>query len=104
MNTDIMKFNDIRIKRISDILKEADLDGVDFLCHRNKPTFTKDGDRYEIQCISLQENDTVEITGIKVYPSYEFKLTYLTVDNTWRSTSINHIRDIVNHEISKLYE
>ena len=39
MNTDIMKFNDIRIKRISDILKEANLDGVDFLCYRNKPTF-----------------------------------------------------------------
>ena len=52
----------------------------------------------------FQDDDTVEITGIKVYPSYEFKLTYLTVDNTWRSTSINHIRDIVNQEIKKLYE
>jgi len=90
------------MKDIVDILKEANLDGIDFLYNKNKPTVQKDGDRYEIQCISLQENDTVEITGIKVYPSYEFKLTYLTVDNTWRMTSINHIKDIVKQEISKL--
>ena len=90
------------IKRISDILKEANLDGVDFLYYRNKPTFTKDGDKYEIQCISLQENDAVEITGIKVYPSYEYSLTYLTLDNTWKSTSINHIRDIISKEINKI--
>lgn len=92
------------MKDIVDILKEANLDGIDFLYYKNKPTVQKDGDRYEIQFISLQEDDTVEITGIKVYPSYEFKLTYLTVDNTWRSTSINHIKDIVKQEISKLYE
>ena len=92
------------MKDIVDILKEANLDGIDFLYYKNKPTVQKDGDRYEIQFISLQEDDTVEITGIKVYPSYEFKLTYLTVDNTWRRTSINHIQNIVQQEINKLYE
>ena len=92
------------MNRILDIMKGEGIESLDFFYHKNRPTVQKDGDRYEIMSISLQENDTVEITGIKVYPSYEHKLTYLTVDNTWRNTSINHIQNIVQQEINKLYE
>lgn len=92
-----------KIEEILNILKEEGVDSLDFLYNKNRPTVQKDGDRYEIMSISSGEG-TLEITGIKVYPSYEFKLSYLTVDSRWRSTSVNHIREIVQNEINKLYE
>lgn len=94
-----------KIEEILNILKEEGVDSLDFLYHQNKPTVQKDGDRYEIMSISSgEEEGTLEITGIKVYPSFEFKLSYLTVDSRWRSTSVNHIREIVQNEINRLYE
>lgn len=90
------------MKSIIDIMKGEGIESLDFIYSRNKPTVQKDGDRYEIQSITLQD-DTVEITGIKVYPSYEYKLTYLTMDNTWRKTSINHIKNIIQQQIAELY-
>ena len=92
------------MKSVINLMKGEGIETLDFFYHKNRPTVQKDGDRYEIMSITLQENDTVEITGIKVYPSYEFKLSYLTVDSGWRSTSVNHIREIVQNEINKLYE
>ena len=92
-----------KIEEIINLLKSADLDGVDFLGHKDKPTVQKNGDRYEIMSIDSGDG-TLEITGIKVYPSYEFKLTYLTVDSRWRSSSLNHIWEIIQNEINKLYE
>lgn len=92
-----------KIEEIINLLKSADLDGIDFLGHKDRPTVQKDGDRYEIMSISSGEG-TLEITGIKVYPSYEFRLSYLTVDSRWRSSSLNHIREIIRNEINKLYE
>ena len=94
-----------KIEEILNILKEEGVDSLDFLYNKNRPTVQKDGDRYEIMSISSGEGEgTLEITGIKVYPSYEFKLSYLTVDSRWRSTSVNHIQEIVQNEINKLYE
>ena len=91
------------MESIIDIMKGEGVKSLDFICSRNRPTVWKDGDRYEIQSITLQEDDTVEITGIKTYPSYEYKLTYLTVDSTWRKTSINHIKNIIQQQIAEIY-
>ena len=72
---------------------------LDFLFHKNRPTIQKDGYKYEIFSIELTEDRTVELTGIQIYPCYKHKLCHLTVDNTWRKTSINHIQDIIQHTI-----
>ena len=72
---------------------------LDFLLHKNKPTVQKDGYKYEIFSIELTEDRTVELTGVQVYPYYEHKLCHLTVDSTWRKTSIDHIQDIIQHTI-----
>ena len=71
----------------------------DFFFHKNKPTVQKDGYKYEIFSIELTEDRTVEITGLQVYPCYNYKLCHLTVDSTWRKTSIDHIQDIIQHTI-----
>ena len=90
------------MKTIIDLMKSEGIDNLDFFYFKNKPTVQKDGDKYEILSIDLMD-DTLEITGVKVWPSYEHQLTHLTMDNTWRRTSINHIKDIVSLEINKLY-
>ena len=77
---------------------------LDFLFHKNKPTIQKDGYKYEIFSIELTEDRTVELKGLQVYPCYEHKLCHLTVDNTWRKTSVNHIQNIIQQEISKMYK
>jgi hypothetical protein len=91
-----------KIEEIINLLKSNDLEGVDFLCLKNKPTIQKNGDRYEVFSISPTDDGTLEITGMKVYPSYEFKLSYLTVDSRWRSTSIDHIKEIIQEEINRI--
>ena len=72
---------------------------LDFLFHKNKPTVQKDGYKYEIFSIELTEDRTVELTGLQVYPCYNHKFCHLTVDSTWRKTSIDHIQDIIQHTI-----
>jgi len=83
-------------------MKEEGIENLDFFYSKKRPTVQKDGDKYEIISIDT-DGESLEMTGIKVYPCYEHKLTYLTVDDTWRRTSVNHIKDIVQQEINKLY-
>ena len=71
---------------------------LDFFFHKNKPTIQKDGYKYEIFSIELTEDRTVELTGLQVYPCH------LKVDSTWRKTSLNHIQNIIQKEISKMYK
>lgn len=92
-----------KIEEIINMLKEVGLDGVDFLCHKDKPTVQKNGDRYEIMSITSGDG-ILEIIGIKVYPSFEYKLSCLTVDSRWRSSSLNHIQEIIETEINRLYK
>lgn len=92
------------MKSIVELMKSEGLESLDFFYHQNKPTVQKDGSRYEILSIEPIDENSIEMTGIMVYPCYEHKLQYLTVDNTWRRTSINHIKNIVQQEINKLYE
>ena len=77
---------------------------LDFLFHKNKPTVQKDGYKYEIFSIELTEDRTVELKGLQIYPCYEHKLCHLKVDNTWRKTSLNHIQNIIQKEIDKMYK
>ena len=72
---------------------------LDFLFHKNKPTVQKNGYKYEIFSIELTEDRTVELTGLQIYPCYNHKLCHLTVDSTWRKTSIDHIQDIIQYTI-----
>jgi hypothetical protein len=85
-------------------MKSEGIESLDFFYHKHRPTVQKDGNKYEILTIDLTEDDDIELTVIKVYPSYEHKLTYLTVDSTWKKTSVNHIANIIKKEINKLYE
>lgn len=91
------------MKSIINLMKSEGVESLDFFYHRSRPRIQNGGDKYEILNIDLND-ETLEITAIKVWPSYEHKLTYLTVDSTWRSTSINHLKDIVQQELNKLYE
>lgn len=91
------------MKSIVKLMEEKGIEDLNFLFHRNKPTVQKDGIRYEILSI-YSEDGILILDGVKVYPGYEHKLVPLVVDNTWRKTSINHIKDIVNQEIKRIYE
>jgi hypothetical protein len=97
------------MKTIVNLMKEAGVESLDFIYHKNKPTVQKDGDKYEILSIYLEDVENAEdeqllwIDGVKVYPSYEHKLHPLLVDSSWRRTSVNHIKNIVQQEINKLY-
>lgn len=92
-----------KIEEIINLLKSNDLEGgVDFLCLKNKPTIQKNGDRYEVFSISPTDDGKLEITGMKVYPSFSYSLSYLTVDSRWRSTSIDHIKKIIQDEINRI--
>lgn len=92
------------MENIIKLMEREGIESLDFFYHKHRPTVQKDGYKYEILNIGLTEDNSVELTGIQVYPSYEYKLQYLTVDSTWRRTSVNHIQNIVQQEINKLYE
>lgn len=85
-------------------MKEEYIECLDFIYHKTKPTVQKDGNKYEIITIEPIDDESIEMSAVKVYPGYEHKLTYLTVDNTWRKSSINHIKDIVSNEINRIKE
>lgn len=86
------------------LMKSEGIESLDFFYHKHRPTVQKDGNKYEILSIDLTEDDNIELTAIKVYPSYEHMLHYLTVDSTWKKTSVNHISNIIKKEINRLYE
>ena len=106
-----MKSNENRnhMKTIINLMEEKGITELHFIFHKNKPTVQKDGIKYEIISIYLEDVDGIEeklifLDGIKVYPCYEYKLIPLLVDNTWRKTSINHIENIVKQEINNFYQ
>ena len=92
------------MKSIINIMKEEGIESLDFFYHKNRPTVQKDGNKYEILSIDLIDENSIEMTGIMVAPCYQHSLTYLTVDSTWKKTSVNHIANIIKKEINKLYE
>lgn len=92
------------MKSIVELMKSKGVESLDFFYHKSKPTVQKDGYKYEILTIEPIDENSIEMTVIMVAPCYEHKLTCLTVDSTWRRTSVNHIKDIVKQEIKKLYE
>ena len=92
------------MERIIKLLENEGCGFLDFLFHKNEPTVQKDGYKYEIFTIELTEDRTVELTGLQVYPCYNHKLCHLTVDSTWRKTSLNHIQNIIQKEINKIYK
>ena len=90
------------MKSIINLMKEAGVESLDFFYHKSRPTVQKDGCKYEILTIEPIDENSIEMTSIMVAPCYEHKLTYLTMDNTWRKTSVDHIKNIVQQEINKL--
>lgn len=79
--------------------KREEYGSLDFLGVENKPIIQKDGIKYEIISIDLIDDNTLELS---VIPCCYFELQYLTVDSTWRKTSINHLKDIVRQRINVL--
>ena len=77
---------------------------LDFFFHKSKPTVQKDGYKYEIFSIELTEDRTVELTARQVYPCYEHNIFHLKVDISLRKTSLNHIQNIIQKEINKMYK
>ena len=92
------------MESIIKLIENEGIESLDFFYHKYRPTVQKDGYKYEIFNIGLTEDRTVELTGVQVYPCYVHKLCHLTVDNTWRKTSVNHIQDIIQQEIDKMYK
>lgn len=86
------------------LMKSEGIESLDFFYHTHRPTLQKDGNKYEILTIDLTEDDDIELSAIKVYPSYEHVLHCLTVDSTWKKTSVNRIANIIKKEINRLYE
>ena len=85
------------------LMKNEGIESLDFFYLKSRPTIQKDGNKYEILSIDLIEDDAIELTVIKVYPSYKYALQYLTVDSTWKKISVNRIANIIKKEIYKLY-
>ena len=80
-------------------MKKADMEDISFVLHQNKPTIQKDGVVYEILLIHEPEGGTITLDTI---PRYNWKLVHLTVDKSFRKTSLNHLKDIVKREIVRL--
>ena len=91
------------MESIIKLIENEGIESLDFFYHKHRPTVQKDGYKYEIFNIGLTEDRTVELTGVQVYPCYVHKLCHLTVDNTWRKTSVNHIQNIIQQEINKIH-
>ena len=87
------------MKSIAKMMKKREYESLNFLGVKNKPTIQKDGIKYEIISINLLDDDTLKLC---VIPCHHFQLQYLTVDSTWRKTSINHLKDIVRQRINLL--
>ena len=92
------------MESIIKLIENEGIESLDFFYHKHRPTVQKDGYKYEIFSIELTEDRTVELKGLQVYPCYEHKLCHLKVDSSWRKTSLNHIQNIIQQEISKIYK
>lgn len=88
------------MKSIVKMMQKKEVESLDFFFRRNKPTVQKDGKKFEILTIEPIDENSIEMSVIQVDP-YVHQLQYLTVDNTWRKTSINHIKNIVKQELKK---
>lgn len=93
------------MKSIAKMMKKREeYESLNFLGVKNKPIIQKDGIKYEIISIDLLDGNTLELS---VIPCNHFQLQYLTVDSTWKKTSINHLKDIIRQRINilkKYYE
>ena len=93
------------LEEIRAMMKEYGVLEINFMYHEHRPTIQKDGNTYEIMCITLpgEGKDTLEIDAIQIRPSYVHKLVYLTMDETWRKPSWYRISVIVETEIHRWY-
>lgn len=88
------------INEIREAMRENGVLEINFLYHYTKPTIQKDGIKYEILSIVIPDDGetTLELTTI---PRYDFCLHYLTMDESWRTSSWKHVLDIVETEIKR---
>jgi len=87
------------IEAIYDLLVRANVEEVSFLNHRNKPTFTKDGIKYEIVAVNLIEYEPV--VELDVIPSYDFKLVSILLETSWRKATLVRIKKAVEDYLYK---
>jgi len=91
------------IDDIAQIMSEAGVECIDFLYHKVRPVIQKDGIKYEVLIITAPDKGDTSI-HICAKPSYAWATNDLQVDESWRKTSFNHIKNIVKSEIKRIYE
>ena len=83
-------------REIIKLLKDAGWTEASFFYERTRPKIQREGLKYEILSISY-EDDKVYLDLI---PSYMFTVKTVMMDNTWKKSSWNHIRNLVSQKIA----
>ena len=88
------------IEAIHDLLVRADLDDVSFICHRNKPTFMKDGIRYELFDVKRYDGDA--LVSITAKPEGQWKVEEIDLyPDTLRKVTLARIKKSVEDYLYK---
>lgn len=88
------------IEAIHDLLVRAGLDDVSFIHHRNKPTFTKDGIRYELFDVKRYDGDT--LVSLTAKPEGQWKVEEIDLYlDTLRMVTLVRIKKSVEDYLYK---
>jgi len=84
---------------IRSMFEASGLEDINFHCHRDKPTFSKDYTTYEIWSIDLdREEDKIYLSTIPIDP-WMGKVVDFTLDSSWRRPTLQKILRIVEKEL-----
>lgn len=84
------------IKRTMD---EANYNSVCFIYSKSQPSIQFRGIRYVILEIHAPEDGRMELS---VRPSYAWRLSHITVDDTFRESTWRRLTNIVKREVERL--
>lgn len=88
------------IEAIYDLLVKADVDDVSFIHHRNKPTFTKDGIKYEIFDVKRYDGDP--LVSLTAKPEGQWKVEEIDLyPDTLRMVTLVRIKKSVEDYLYK---
>ena len=86
------------INEISKMMKDAGLDGIDFLYERRRYTIQAKGIRYEILTIWSPEDGDDELM-LTTIPSYGWSLVHLYVGESWPERTWEKLTKIVREYV-----
>ena len=87
------------IEAIYDLLVRADTEEISFIHHRNKPTFTKDGIRYEVFDVRRYDGDP--LVSLTAKPEGQWKVENFDLDCSWRAVTLARIKKAVEDYLHK---